>query len=78
MWLKATAIHAFNPGPITGAGNWTWLVPGRVPTLIDAGTGDTRHLDALERALAGNALAQVLVTHAHGDHARIGSYRAIR
>ena len=69
MWLKATAIHAFNPGPITGAGNWTWLVPGRVPTLIDAGTGDTRHLDALERALAGNALAQVLVTHAHGDHA---------
>jgi len=54
---------------MTGAGNWTWLLPGRVPTLIDAGTGDPRHLDAIEEALAGAALAQVLVTHAHVDHA---------
>ena len=43
-------IHAFNPGPITGAGNWTWLINGREPTLIDAGTGDPRHLAALEEA----------------------------
>jgi glyoxylase-like metal-dependent hydrolase (beta-lactamase superfamily II) len=62
-------IHAFNPGPMTGDGNWTWLIPGRLPTLIDAGTGDPRHLDALEQALDGAALAQVLVTHAHVDHA---------
>lgn len=54
---------------MTGAGNWTWLLRGRVPTLIDAGTGENRHLDAVEEALAGTALAQVLVTHAHGDHA---------
>jgi glyoxylase-like metal-dependent hydrolase (beta-lactamase superfamily II) len=54
---------------MTGAGNWTWLVAGRVPTLIDAGTGDPRHLDALDQALAGARLDQVLVTHAHGDHA---------
>ncbi len=67
--LNPLAIHAFNPGPITGAGNWTWLLPGRVSTLIDAGTGDPRHIDALERALAGERLAQVLVTHAHADHA---------
>jgi glyoxylase-like metal-dependent hydrolase (beta-lactamase superfamily II) len=65
----ATPIHAFNPGPITGDGNWTWLIPGRVPTLIDAGTGDSRHLAALENALGGASLAQVLVTHGHGDHA---------
>jgi glyoxylase-like metal-dependent hydrolase (beta-lactamase superfamily II) len=67
--LNALAVHAFNPGPITGAGNWTWLIPGAVPTLIDAGTGDPRHLDALSAALDGAPLAQVLVTHAHGDHA---------
>jgi glyoxylase-like metal-dependent hydrolase (beta-lactamase superfamily II) len=54
---------------MTGDGNWTWLVPGRVPTLIDAGTGDPQHLDAVEAALAGTHLAQVLVTHAHVDHA---------
>ena len=38
---------------MTGAGNWTWLIRGRVPTLIDAGVGDPQHLDELEEALAG-------------------------
>lgn len=54
---------------MTGDGNWTWLIPGRVPTLIDAGVGKPRHLDAIESALGGAALAQVLVTHGHSDHA---------
>jgi glyoxylase-like metal-dependent hydrolase (beta-lactamase superfamily II) len=67
--VNPVPIHAFNPGPMTGPGNTTWLIPGRVPTLIDAGTGDPRHLDALEAALAGSRLAQVLVTHSHVDHA---------
>jgi glyoxylase-like metal-dependent hydrolase (beta-lactamase superfamily II) len=67
--LNPSAVHAFNPGPITGEGNWTWLIPGRVPTLIDAGTGDPRHLASVEDALKGATLAQVLVTHGHGDHA---------
>jgi glyoxylase-like metal-dependent hydrolase (beta-lactamase superfamily II) len=62
-------IHAFNPGPMTGGGNWTWLIRGRVPTLLDAGTGDPRHLAAVAEALGGERLAQVLVTHGHGDHA---------
>lgn len=53
---------------MTGDGNWTWLLPGRVPTLVDAGVGDPRHLEALDDALGGGALAQVLVTHAHADH----------
>jgi len=63
------ALHAGNPGPMTGEGNWTWLIPGRVPTLIDAGVGLSNHLDALESALGGARLAQVLVTHGHSDHA---------
>jgi glyoxylase-like metal-dependent hydrolase (beta-lactamase superfamily II) len=54
---------------MTGRGNTTWLIPGRTPTLIDAGTGDPRHLDELQVALQGAALARVLVTHAHVDHA---------
>jgi glyoxylase-like metal-dependent hydrolase (beta-lactamase superfamily II) len=67
--MTPVAVHAFNPGPMTGAGNWTWLIPGRVPTLIDAGTGDSRHLDAVQEALAGARLERVLVTHGHVDHA---------
>lgn len=67
--MNPIAVHAHNPGPMTGRGNTTWLIPGRVPTLIDAGTGDPRHLDDLQAALGGAALDRVLVTHAHVDHA---------
>jgi glyoxylase-like metal-dependent hydrolase (beta-lactamase superfamily II) len=67
--LKPIPIHAGNPGPYTGEGNWTWLLRGRLTTLIDAGTGQPRHLDAVEEALNGTTLAQVIVTHGHTDHA---------
>lgn len=66
--MKSIPIHAFNPGPYTGAGNWTWLIRGGVTTLVDAGTGEPQHLEALERALDGAALKQVIVTHGHADH----------
>jgi glyoxylase-like metal-dependent hydrolase (beta-lactamase superfamily II) len=54
---------------MTGAGNTTWLIPGALPTLVDAGTGELRHIAAVEEALAGSVLGQVLVTHSHTDHA---------
>jgi glyoxylase-like metal-dependent hydrolase (beta-lactamase superfamily II) len=54
---------------MTGAGNWTWLIQGRLPTLIDAGVGDARHVDAIATALGDSELFQVLVTHGHTDHA---------
>ena len=67
--MDVTLLPGFNPGPFTGAGNNTYLLTGRHPTLIDAGTGESRHLVALDEALAGARLEQVLVTHAHSDHA---------
>jgi glyoxylase-like metal-dependent hydrolase (beta-lactamase superfamily II) len=56
---------------MTGAGNHTWLLVGAVTTLVDAGVGAAAHLDAIAAALdtAGRPLAQVVVTHAHSDHA---------
>ena len=63
-------LSAGNPGPLTGAGNHTWLLPGPTPTLIDAGVGQPSHLDAIAAALdTSGRLAQVLVTHGHPDHA---------
>ncbi len=61
-------LPAFNPGPYTGRGNNTYLVTGREPLLIDAGVGDPRHLEAIDRALGGAPLRRVLVTHHHSDH----------
>lgn len=69
-------IPAANPGPLTGRGNNTWLIGGAEPTLIDAGIGQAEHLDLLAAALGGRALARVLVTHGHRDHA--GGAPAIR
>lgn len=62
-------IAAANPGPYTGDGNNTWLLDGAEPALIDAGTGEPAHLEAIAAALGGRALARVLVTHDHPDHA---------
>ena len=62
-------VPARNPGPLTGAGNNTWLIDGAEPTLIDAGIGVPAHLDELARHLQGRPLARVIVTHGHADHA---------
>lgn len=66
--MKFTPIHAANPGPYTGDGNWTYLIPGTRPVLIDAGVGNQPHLDSLAVA-APEGPADVIVTHAHSDHA---------
>ena len=66
-------LPAHNPSPMTGRGNNTYLLHGgsRGAVLIDAGVGDPRHLDEIDRELevVGTYLARVIVTHAHSDHA---------
>jgi glyoxylase-like metal-dependent hydrolase (beta-lactamase superfamily II) len=53
---------------MTGAGNWTYLVHGAKPILIDAGVGHAGHLTAIAEA-APEGPQGVVVTHAHPDHA---------
>jgi glyoxylase-like metal-dependent hydrolase (beta-lactamase superfamily II) len=80
-------LEACNPGPMTGQGNNTYLLvgPQGAGALIDAGVGDSRHLAAIERHLGdgGARLEDILVTHAHADHASgapvlAGSHRTVR
>lgn len=62
-------LPAGNPSPWTGpTGNNTWLIMGRLPTLIDAGVGHPEHIAALRGALGGKPLARILITHGHVDH----------
>jgi glyoxylase-like metal-dependent hydrolase (beta-lactamase superfamily II) len=65
--VNPVPIHAGNPGPYTGAGNWTYLIPGSAPVLFDAGVGLPAHLDAIAAA-APSGPALVVVSHAHSDH----------
>jgi glyoxylase-like metal-dependent hydrolase (beta-lactamase superfamily II) len=71
--LTPILLDAHNPGPMTGRGNNTYLLPGGAgdAVLIDAGIGDPRHLAAIDRELeaGGQELARVVVTHGHADHA---------
>jgi glyoxylase-like metal-dependent hydrolase (beta-lactamase superfamily II) len=71
--LDPIPIFVDNPSPMTGAGNQTYLLVGsdRVATLIDAGVDDRRFRVALQERLDAHhaGLGQVLVTHAHADHA---------
>jgi glyoxylase-like metal-dependent hydrolase (beta-lactamase superfamily II) len=74
--MRVVTLPAHNPGAYTGTGSNTYFLPGAVPTLVDAGSGEPRHLDDVAAALVADApepgrgaLAQVLVTHAHVDHA---------
>jgi len=65
--MKPAFLHAANPGPMTGEGNWTYLVGRERPLLIDAGVGHPSHLDAIATA-ARNGPTHVVVTHGHSDH----------
>ncbi|MEQ1868832.1 MAG: MBL fold metallo-hydrolase [Vicinamibacterales bacterium] len=65
------ALHAANPGPMTGHGNWTYLIMGGgSAALIDAGVGRPEHLAAIAGTLAasGSTLDTLIVTHGHNDH----------
>ena len=61
-------IHAANPGVFTGKGNWTYLLTGKRTVLIDAGVGERAHIDEIARHIRGGP-HEVIVTHAHPDHA---------
>jgi glyoxylase-like metal-dependent hydrolase (beta-lactamase superfamily II) len=75
--MNLVSLHAANPSAMTGAGNWTYLIPGPEPLLIDAGVGLDAHLDAIAAAAPAGPL-RVLVTHAHSDHASGASAIAAR
>ena len=64
-----TRVVAPNPGPYTGPGTNTWILEaGPVLVVIDPGPDDDRHLEAINRRLAGATVGVVLVTHSHLDH----------
>lgn len=66
-------LEVGNASAFTGSGNNTYLLapPGEPACLIDAGVGSEPHLEAIATHTTArrSPLTDVLVTHAHADHA---------
>lgn len=61
-------VIAANPGPFTYTGSGTYVIGDGDVAVIDPGPDDDAHLDALLKALEGERVTHVLITHTHRDH----------
>ena len=61
-------LVAPNPGPMTFRGTCTYVVGHGDVAVIDPGPDLPHHVDCLLKGLAGERVAQILVTHTHRDH----------
>jgi glyoxylase-like metal-dependent hydrolase (beta-lactamase superfamily II) len=62
-------VVAPNPGPMTLEGTNTYLYGTEPCVVIDPGSDDPGHLDAIRAAAADRGgIGLVLLTHSHGDH----------
>jgi len=61
-------VIADNPGPFTFHGTGTYIVGRGEVAVIDAGPDLSCHVDAILRAVEGETVSHLLVTHTHRDH----------
>jgi glyoxylase-like metal-dependent hydrolase (beta-lactamase superfamily II) len=61
-------IVARNPSAFTFKGTGTYVVGRGKVAVIDPGPALTEHVEALLRALDGETVSHILVTHTHIDH----------
>jgi glyoxylase-like metal-dependent hydrolase (beta-lactamase superfamily II) len=61
-------VIAKNPGPFTFTGTGTYIVGQGEVAVIDPGPAMDDHLQALLRAVEGERVSHILVTHTHLDH----------
>ncbi len=64
----ARRIVANNPGPFTFKGTNTYLAGRGAVAVIDPGPDDEAHRQAIFKALRGETITHILITHTHRDH----------
>ncbi|HET8814590.1 MAG TPA: MBL fold metallo-hydrolase [Solirubrobacterales bacterium] len=66
---EVAKIVAPNPGPMTLEGTNTYIYGSDPAVVIDPGSDDSGHLDAIRTAAEERGgIGLVLLTHSHGDH----------
>ena len=66
-------VIANNPGPFTFTGTGTYIVGSREVAVIDPGPADPAHLAALLKAVKGERVGAILITHTHLDHSPLAA-----
>lgn len=61
-------IVAGNPSPFTFKGTCSYIVGRGTVALIDPGPALPAHVDALLKAVSGETVSHIVVTHTHMDH----------
>lgn len=61
-------LVANNPGPFTYKGTGVYIVGRGEVAVIDPGPDTPEHLDVLMRAVEGERVTHIFVTHRHNDH----------
>ncbi len=71
-------VLAENPSKFTYFGTGTYIVGHGEVAVIDPGPDLATHRAALERALGGEHVTHVVVTHCHADHSPLATWLAER
>jgi glyoxylase-like metal-dependent hydrolase (beta-lactamase superfamily II) len=61
-------VVARNPSPFTFKGTGTYIIGNGKVAVIDPGPKQQDHIDALLKALDGETVTHILITHTHNDH----------
>jgi glyoxylase-like metal-dependent hydrolase (beta-lactamase superfamily II) len=61
-------VIANNPGPFTFTGTGTYIIGRGEVAVIDPGPDQPEHLAAILKAVEGERVTHILITHHHSDH----------
>src|SRR5262245_44363731 len=61
-------LVANNPGPFTFRGTGVYIIGRGDVAIIDPDPDNAEHIEALLRAVEGERVTHILVTHRHSDH----------
>lgn len=61
-------LIAPNPSPFTFTGTCTYIVGRGKVAIVDPGPESTEHLEAMLKAIDGETLEAIVITHTHRDH----------
>jgi glyoxylase-like metal-dependent hydrolase (beta-lactamase superfamily II) len=71
-------VIAENPGPFTYVGTGTYIVGQGEVAVIDPGPAMDEHLQAILRAIEGERVTHIFLTHHHLDHSPLAAPLAAR